>query len=110
MIFDTTEDFLNGDELLAAREDARSILRLWKRRAIYAAISLCLSCAAVVPFSKGEPFHAYAEPFGRTLVYLSMGLLVPFVICIGIAVSSWMHLRDLMKVDRKLPNGKGPSL
>lgn len=97
MIFDTPEQFLSGDELLAARQDATLTLRLWRKRAVFATAALCLSCAAVVPFSKGEPLHAHAEPFGRLLVYLSMGLLVLFVICVGIAVNSWIHLRDLMK-------------
>jgi len=97
MIFDASEHFLSGDELLAARQDATLTLGVWRKRAIYATVALCLSCAAVVPFSKGEPLHAYAEPFGRLLVYLSMGLLIPFGICVGIAISSWVHLRDLMK-------------
>jgi hypothetical protein len=73
MIFDAAEHFLSGDELLAARQDATLTLGVWRKRAIYATVALCLSCAAVVPFSKGEPLHAYAEPFGRLLVYLSMG-------------------------------------
>jgi hypothetical protein len=97
MIFDTPEIPPSEAELIEARQDAEAILRLWKTRAIFFTTAFILSCASVIPFSKGQPLHAHAEPFGRILVYTSMGLLIPFGISTGIAISSWMHLRDLMK-------------
>ena len=97
-IFDMDEAPLSAEELAAARQDAKEVLQLWKKRAIYATAAFFLSCASVAPFSKGHSLHAHAEPFGRILVYLSMALLIPFVICIGIAISSWMHVRDLQKL------------
>jgi hypothetical protein len=49
----------------------------------------------VIPFSKGHILHAHAEPFGRLLVYLSMGLLVVAVWCTGLLWGAWTCLRDL---------------
>ena len=97
-IYNMDEAPLSAEELAAARQDAREVLQLWKRRAVYATVAFFLSCASVTPFSKGHSLHAHAEPFGRILVLLSMGLLIPFVICIGITISSWMHVRDLEKL------------
>ena len=97
-IYELDEVPLTGEELEAARQDARSILQLWKRWAAYATVAFVLSCVSVAPFSKGHSLHAHAEPFGRMLVYLSMALLIPLVICIGVMISSWMHVRDLQKL------------
>jgi hypothetical protein len=98
-IYDMDETPLTGEELAAMRQNARSVVQLWKRRAVYSTIAFFLSCASVAPFSKGQVLHAHAEPFGRILVYLSMGLFVVLVICIGVAISSWMHVRELEKTD-----------
>ncbi len=84
-------------ERAGAKQDAVEYLSLWKKRALYATVAFVLSCASVTPFSAGFPLHAYAEPFGRLLVYLSMALLIPFVICVGVAINSWFFLRALKK-------------
>jgi hypothetical protein len=97
-IYDTDEAPLSDEELAAARRDARETLRLWKKRAAYSTAAFFLSCASVAPFLYGYPLHAYWETFGKYLVLLSMVLLLPFGICTGIAISSWMHLRDLQKL------------
>lgn len=83
------------EEVSGARQDAEEYLYLWKRRALYSIVAFFLSCAAVVPFSKGHSLHAYAEPFGRILVYLTMALLIPLVICVGVAINSWFFVRNL---------------
>ena len=91
------ESYPSREELAGATQDAEEYLRLWKRRALYAALAFLGSCTSVVPFSAGFPLHRYAEPFGRLLVYLSMTLLVSFVICVGIAINSWFFLWKLKK-------------
>jgi hypothetical protein len=99
MIYDMNSTPDTKEDVAAAQEDARKLLRLWKKRSLYAGSALLLSCASVVPFSKGHFLHAYAEPFGRLLVYLSMALLIPFVICVGIAINSWTYRRNLGKIE-----------
>ncbi len=84
-------------ERAGARKDAEDYLRVWRKRALYTTMAFVLSCASVVPFSKGQPLHAYAEPFGRILVYLTMALFVWLVISVGAAINSWFFLRALKK-------------
>lgn len=92
-IFDTEDDSA------AIRKEVKASLRLWIRRSAYAAAALILSCLSVVPFSLGHSLHIHAEPFGRLLVYLSIGLLTVFTICICMAVSSYTDLRKLKKIE-----------
>ena len=99
-ILDLGGDPPSEQEILAIKQDARATFTVWGKRTLYAGIALALSCAAVVPFAKGHSLHAHAEPFGRLFVYLSMGLLVVLVICGGIALNSWLYVRDLEKSDR----------
>jgi hypothetical protein len=96
-VYKMDEPPTSKEERAGAKQDALEYLRLWKRRALYATAAFFLSCASVTPFSAGFPLHAFAEPFGRLLVYLSMALLIPFVICVGVAVNSWFFLRALKK-------------
>jgi hypothetical protein len=84
-------------EIAGARQDAEEYLRTWKKRAFYATAAFFLSCASVSPFLYGHPLHAHWESFGKYLVLLSMALLVPFVVCVGIAANSWFFLRSLKK-------------
>jgi hypothetical protein len=95
-VFDS-ESPLSEDELVGVREYARQRIGLWRKRSLYSAAALLLSCASVVPFSKGHSLHAHAEPFGRLLVYLSMALLVVLVYCTGLFWSAWQALRDVQK-------------
>jgi hypothetical protein len=94
-IFEAGDDPRSESELLAVRQNASLRLSVWKRRSIYSAIGLVLSCTSVAPFSEGYSLHAYAEPFGRILVYLSMGLLVVFVYCCALMLGAWNAFRDL---------------
>jgi hypothetical protein len=98
-IYDLNEAPLTREELEAARQKARLVLQLWKRRAAYSTVAFILSCASVTPFLYGFPLHAHWDSFGKYLVLLSMGLLLPFVVCVGIAISSWIHVREMEKSD-----------
>ena len=42
--------------------------------------------------------HSRGESCGRYLVLLSMFLLIPCVICIGIAINSRVYRRNLQKL------------
>jgi hypothetical protein len=85
------------EEIVEIRKIARKRIGLWRKRSLYSALALLLSCASVTPFSKGHSLHAHAEPFGRLLVYLSIALLVVFVYCTGFFWSAWQALRDAEK-------------
>jgi hypothetical protein len=63
---------LSDEEIEEVREYANERIRLWRKRAFYSVVALFLSCASVIPFSKGHYLHAHAEPFGRLFVCLSM--------------------------------------
>lgn len=97
MTFDTKEGPLSNEEWEGARHDAEEFLRLWRNRALFSTVAFFLSCASVSPFLYGHPLHAYWESIGKYLVLLSMALLIPFVICVGIAINSWFILRKLRK-------------
>lgn len=99
MIYDTNSTPDTKEEVAAAQQDARRLLRLWKKRSLYAGGALFLSCGSVVPFLYGHPLHSHWESFGKYLVLLSMALLIPFVICVGIAINSWTYLRNLGKIE-----------
>jgi|SRR5580700_10454059 hypothetical protein len=96
-IFDTSEEPLSKEELIEVREYANERIRLWRKRSLYSGIALFLSCASVGPFLRGHSLHAHWDSFGKYLVLLSMGLLVVFVYCTGLAWSAWMALRDVTK-------------
>jgi hypothetical protein len=108
-IYKMDEPAPSKKERAGANQDAVEYLRLWKNWAHYATAAFFLSCASVTPFSAGFPLHAYAEPFGRLLVYLSMALLIPFVVCVGVAINSWFFLRALKKGKLQLSLVKIPS-
>jgi hypothetical protein len=95
-IFDS-ESPLNEQEMSEVREFANARIGLWRRRSIYSVAALLASCASVIPFSKGHSLHSHAEPFGRLLVLLSMGLLVVCVLCTGFFYGAWQALRDIEK-------------
>lgn len=95
-IFEAPEP-ISDEELIEIRQYAGENIRVWKGRALYSALALFLSCASVIPFLKGHALHAHAEPFARLLVYLSMVLLVVFVLCAGYFYSAWQALRDVEK-------------
>jgi hypothetical protein len=84
-------------DLATAVNAGKKLQKLWTKRAIFATVAFCLSCASVVPFLDGFPLHAYWETVGKYLVLISMGLLVPFVILVGIAIQIWFNVRSMEK-------------
>jgi hypothetical protein len=93
------EQPLSKHELAKARESAKQLLRRRTKQAIYATVVFSASCAAVSPFLEGHSLHRYWESFGKYLVLLSMGLLIPFIIYVGRAISAWLFVRDVQKID-----------
>ena len=96
-VYNLDEPEPSEEEIAGAKQDAKEYLRLWKTRAFYASAAFFLGCASVTPFLYGHPLHAYWESFGKYLVLLSMALLIPFVLCVGIAINSWFLLRSMRK-------------
>ena len=96
-IYKMDEPNPSTEERAGARRDAVEYLRLWKKRALYATVAFFLSCASVTPFLEGHSLHADWDSFGKYLVLLSMVLLIPFGICVGVAINSWFFLRALKK-------------
>jgi len=76
-----------------ARERARERLRLWRARALYSIGAFVLSCAAVYLFLEGQPLHRYWEFFGKYLIFLSMGLLLVLIYCVGLWWAGWRSSR-----------------
>jgi hypothetical protein len=99
MIFDTIEVPDTKESIAAAIQQAQRLVRLWDRRALYAGAAFVLSCVAVYPFLKGHVLHTHWGSFGKYLVLLSMFLLVPFVICVGIAINSRVYRRNVGKIE-----------
>jgi len=76
---------------------AQSLVNLWRQRAIVLGIALILNIASIVPFLQDHFLHAYADKFGKYLIYLSMCLLPVFAFCAWQTCSFWLYLRDLKK-------------
>jgi hypothetical protein len=97
MIFDEADAPLSREDAEAAIKKAKDFLRHEASRAGYVLLIFTAACASVVPFSKGMVLASHAE-IGRILVYLSMGLLIPAVICVARVFSAWTFLRDVKKL------------
>jgi hypothetical protein len=98
-LFDLDAAPLSKEEVAAVLRAAREFAHVWKKRALYSTAAFFLSCASVVPFLYGHSLHAYWNSFGKYLVLLSMALLIPFGICVSIAINSWFYLRSLRKTE-----------
>jgi hypothetical protein len=96
-VYRLDEPILSEAEIAAARQESERYLRKWKRRALYSVAAFFLSCGAVAPFSIGQSLHAYVEPFGRVLVYLSMALFVWMGMSVGLAINSWLFVQKRKK-------------
>lgn len=92
------EDAPNANEIAALLQNARERLRLWGRRTIYALLALALGCGAVSLFSDVGPWHAYWQSFGVILLLVAMALLLVFVFCLGLWMTSWFMARDLKRI------------
>lgn len=98
-IYNLHEPPLTEEDLRAKRERAMQLFGIWKARASISTAAFFLCCASVLPFLEGHFLHVYWYSFGKYLVLLSMALLIPFLICVGIAINSWVYLRNLQKIE-----------
>lgn len=96
-ILDPGEERSSREDLAAVQENAWFRLRTWRRRSLYALAALGVGCAAVVPFSAGNPLHDYAEPFGRMLVCLTLAAFIASLYCCLLWCGAWAALRDLRR-------------
>lgn len=96
--FDFDEKPLSSEEIEEIRHFADNLLRKQKKRAFIATVSFIGSCLAVAPFLAGNPLHQYWETVGKYILLLSMGLLIPFLVCVGWAWSAWVYVRDVRKL------------
>jgi hypothetical protein len=96
--FDFDEKPLTPEEIGEIRNFAENLLRKQKKRALIATSSFITSCLAVAPFLAGNPLHFYWETVGKYILLLSMGLLIPFGVCVGWAWSAWVYVRDVRKL------------
>ena len=97
MIYDTSEDPLSDDELVAVKQNAKERLSLWRRRSLYSTGALILSCGLVFPFLEGHSLHSHWESFGKYLLFLPMVLLFVFLYCNGLWWGAWQARRGLGK-------------
>lgn len=99
MIFDDAEVPDTKESVEATRQEAQRLVQLWNRRAIIATIAFFLSCGAVYPFLEGRALHSHWNSVGKYLLLLTMALLVPLVICGGIAINTRAYRRNLGKIE-----------
>ena len=97
--FEFDEKPLTPEEIKEIRDSAVNLLHKQKKRAVIATTAFIASCFAVAPFLAGNPLHRYWETAGKYILLLSMGLLIPFVVCVGWAWSAWVYVRDIRKLD-----------
>jgi len=99
MIYDLDSPQDSKEDIAAAKEDARKLLRQRTKWAIYATVAIFLSCVSVVPFLYGYPLHTYWESFGKFFLLLSMGMLLVFVFFTGTAFNAWFFVREVEKIE-----------
>jgi hypothetical protein len=92
-------DDASNEELIAAKTDALRLYRESRRKAIYATLAFLLSCSSVVPFLYGHSLHKYWDVFGKYLVLLSMGLLLPFLYFNATVVNAWIYKRNIENIE-----------
>jgi len=107
MIFKRHAEPLSEVEIEEVQRHARDHQRSWAKRFAYSVALLLISCAAVLPFSAGHSLHAHAEPFGRLLVWLSVGLLLLCTYCAVMTVMSWVALREVLQEDARDRSSQG---
>src|SRR5437660_1152971 len=89
----TGDGYPSDEDPIAVKNNAFDRVRRCKKRFIASSVCFLLSCASVIPFSKGHSLYVYAEPVGRLLVYLSLAFFVVFLYC-GLL---WWGARSMYK-------------
>ena len=97
--YGTDQPHLQNHELTRARQFSERIYRTRLRQAIYGTIIFLSSCTAVSLFLKGSLLPSYWDTLGKYFLLLTMGLLTPFVICVGRAFNAWLFVREMKKLD-----------
>jgi hypothetical protein len=98
-IYDFDEESLSHAEVAQIHASAKRFFQKQKTRALIATGAFTASCALVAPFLAGNPLHRYWDAIGKYILLPSLGLLIPFVVCVGWAWSAWIYFRDLRKLD-----------
>jgi Na+/melibiose symporter-like transporter len=103
LLIDKTEDdddfSYTTEELPELKRNAEQRLRLSAKRLIVSGLAFFLSCAAIIPFLYGHSLHEYWGTFGMYLLFLSLALLFPFVMCVAMTFTAWIFLRNWQKKD-----------
>ena len=95
MIYDSGEEHLSDDEIVAVTQNARIRLSLWQRRALYSTGAFVVSCALVYPFVDGRQLSGQGEATKQVLLLLSLALLIASLYCNLLLWGAWRSLRDL---------------
>ena len=78
---------------------ARHVMRVRTKQAVYATTAFALVCASVYPFLAGHWLHSYWESWGKFLLLVSMTLWLPYVWVLGRAINAWIFLRSVKKIE-----------
>jgi hypothetical protein len=87
-------------ERRVTQPDPQMSLRIHKRRAIFAGLSLATSLALLVPFLNSNPWNKYAQVWGGYLLYLCFGSLLWFMWECALVYIYWTYLRSVRKAAR----------
>lgn len=91
------EDAPSNEQILLSKRNARARVKLWKKRSLYSALALAVSCVAEVPFAGGMPLHAW-DFLGSLIVFEIMGVSLIVVHCTTLWWYAWSILRYLEKI------------
>jgi hypothetical protein len=86
---------LSSEEAAEVKQNARQRVAFWRKRFLYSCLALLLSIAAGLPFLAGYPLDGYFHPFGRVLLYLSLGMFIGSLYHGLLWWGAWKMLREL---------------
>ena len=78
---------------------ARHLVQVRIKQAVYATAVFALVCASVYPFLLGHSLHSYWESWGKFLLLVSMTLLPIYVWVVGRAIGAWIFLCNVKRID-----------
>jgi hypothetical protein len=94
-ILSAEEPSLSSDELKRARESAKTRFRLWRKRSLYCAGALLLSCASIYPFVDGRRLSGQEELIKQGLLLLWLVLIIATLYTTLLFWGAWRILRDI---------------
>jgi hypothetical protein len=80
---------------------ARHVVQVRTKQAVYATATFALICDSVYPFLDGRSLHSYWESWGKFLLLVSMTLWPLYVWVVGRAISAWIFLRRVKRIERE---------